>query len=221
MKITVKIIIIFLFVLIILIGLTFVLSGFKKNVPSETNNSSQEQTQKTAPASPQKAAEIVEPISHAKDRVTKKPFGIYITPSNSPIQPERFTGYHTGTDFEVTNAELTQVIAVSALCEGKILIKQWVSGYGGVIIQSCNINNEAVTVLYGHLDINGSNIPAVGSSITAGEHLATLGAAYSHDTDGERKHLHVGIHKGTEIDYSGYVQNKNELSSWIDAMTLL
>src|SRR4030067_1140465 len=40
------------------------------------------------------------PINRADERVTKKPFGIFITPQNSPIQPEKFSGFHTGADFE-------------------------------------------------------------------------------------------------------------------------
>jgi hypothetical protein len=36
----------------------------------------------------------------SKAGLQKKPFGIYITPENSPVQPENFTGYHTGIDVE-------------------------------------------------------------------------------------------------------------------------
>ena len=38
-------------------------------------------------------------------RITKKPFGIFITTQNSPVQPERFSGYHTGVDVEYKDAE--------------------------------------------------------------------------------------------------------------------
>lgn len=41
------------------------------------------------------------PLTDAAARITKKPFGIFITPQNSPVQPERFSGFHTGTDFEI------------------------------------------------------------------------------------------------------------------------
>lgn len=45
------------------------------------------------------------PINSALERVTKKSFGIYVTPQSSPVSPEKFTGYHTGVDFEITPDE--------------------------------------------------------------------------------------------------------------------
>src|SRR5579871_4518385 len=53
----------------------------------------------TTPA-PAPAPAMVEPAKDFLQRVTKKPFGIYVTPTDSPVQPERFTGYHTGADGE-------------------------------------------------------------------------------------------------------------------------
>src|SRR5947209_4518700 len=52
----------------------------------------------TAPAT--KASTLHEPVVGFLSRVTKKPFGIYVNPANSPVQPERFSGYHTGADAE-------------------------------------------------------------------------------------------------------------------------
>src|SRR3989338_10346295 len=46
------------------------------------------------------------PLDNSSERVTKKPFGKYITPADSPVQPERFSGYHTGADFEVFSNEI-------------------------------------------------------------------------------------------------------------------
>jgi hypothetical protein len=46
--------------------------------------------------------------------------------------------------------------------------------------------------------------------------LAVLGTGFSTETDGERKHLHLGIHKGTAINILGYVQNSSELNNWVD-----
>ena len=68
-----------------------------------------------------------------KTRVTKKPFGIYITSGNSPVQPEKFAGYHTGVDFETTAAEAGIDIPVPVFCDGKLLLKKSANGYGGVI----------------------------------------------------------------------------------------
>lgn len=55
---------------------------------------------------PKKLPKIVLPIAEFEKRITKKPFGIYITPQNSPVQPERFTGYHTGVDVEYEDITL-------------------------------------------------------------------------------------------------------------------
>ncbi|PIS40806.1 MAG: hypothetical protein COT26_01390 [Candidatus Kerfeldbacteria bacterium CG08_land_8_20_14_0_20_43_14] len=63
------------------------------------------------------------PISNALSRITKKPFGIYITPQNSPVQPERFTGYHTGVDFETLPSEANINVPIYAAANGEVLVK--------------------------------------------------------------------------------------------------
>ena len=160
------------------------------------------------------------PISDYQNRVTKKPFGLYITPQNSPVQPEKFSGYHIGTDFETYANEADIDVPIYAFCDGKILVKRFASGYGGVFVQSCNINNQIVTIIYGHLRLTSIN-KNVGDSITSGEQIGVLGTGYSTETDGERKHLHFGIHKGTQVSILGYVQAKSQLSNWIDPMSIL
>ena len=57
-------------------------------------------TDEVLPISDKTDATLV-PISRVDERVTRKPFGILIDPETSLVQPERFRGYHTGTDFEV------------------------------------------------------------------------------------------------------------------------
>ncbi|MFA5961246.1 MAG: M23 family metallopeptidase [Parcubacteria group bacterium] len=156
------------------------------------------------------------PLDRANERVTKKYFGIYITPATSPVQPERFSGYHTGTDFEIFPEELNATVPVQAICDGKLILKKSASGYGGVAVESCMLNNQPVTVVYGHLKLS-SITSAIGADLKAGDTLGQLGAAYSTETDGERKHLHLGIHKGASVNILGYVQTKSELASWIDA----
>jgi hypothetical protein len=208
------------FVAIAFVGAIYLLTLYYINNRSKSDQNVQPSTQVSAPQTntpsfPEVKPLYGEPIANAKNRILKKPFGIYITPATSPVQPEHFTGYHTGTDFEVTNQEITQDIPVLAVCDGKILVKKWVSGYGGVVVQTCNFQDQAVTILYGHLNISENTSPAVGSNVMVGERLAMLGAQYGHDTDGERKHLHLGIHKGTAVDYRGYVVSKSDLSEWI------
>ncbi len=155
------------------------------------------------------------PLDRAKERVTKKYFGIFITPATSPVQPERFRGYHTGTDFEIFPEELNTQVLVRTICDGKLILKKTASGYGGVAVQSCILDNQPITVTYGHLKL-ASIAQNTGADLKAGDELAQLGAAYSSETDGERKHLHLGIHKGSAINILGYVQAKSELAGWID-----
>ncbi|MEF3692076.1 MAG: M23 family metallopeptidase [Candidatus Moraniibacteriota bacterium] len=158
---------------------------------------------------------FVSPMDRAGERVNKKPFGIYITRQNSPIKPERFSGYHTGADFEIFPEELEGVVAVRAVCDGKIIKKDSVSGYGGVLIQSCEIADQIVTVLYGHLNLTSIK-KGVGDNLIINEYIGNLGRDRSIETDGERKHLHLGIHKGGGINFLGYVQDENQLSNWLD-----
>lgn len=186
---------------------------------SENNKSSEiieedKQTQKKDQNS------IEEPIVNSLERITKKPFGIYITPENSPVSDERFAGYHTGTDFEVTAEEIGKEMPITTICEGEILVKNSISGYGGVIVQGCKIKSSDVTVLYGHLDLSSSNLKP-GDNVNGGIFLANLGNNKSRETDGERKHLHLGIHRGNKINYLGYVQNRNLLENWVNYETLI
>lgn len=160
------------------------------------------------------------PLDKAKERVTKKSFGIFITPTNSPVQPEKFSGYHTGVDFEIFPDELEIDIEIRAICSGKLLEKRIASGYGGVVVQSCEFEGEPITVIYGHLKLESIKV-AVGDDISAGEALGVLGKAYSIETSGERKHLHLGIHKGSKINILGYVTSKSALLNWMDPMLLL
>lgn len=164
--------------------------------------------------------DFVAPISDALSRITKKPFGIYVTPQDSPVQPERFSGYHTGVDFETTDAEADADVPITAACDGAVRVKRRVSGYGGVVIQDCTLDGQAVTVLYGHLNIDSVSV-AVGDTLQKKDFIGNLGQGYSQQTDGERKHLHLGIHAGTGINYKGYVATQAELSGWLDARHFL
>ena len=153
-------------------------------------------------------------------RVTKKPFGIYITSKNSPISPEKFTGYHTGADFEIFPGEENKDIEVFAICGGKLLVKEFGRGYGGMIVKSCNINGEPVTVVYGHLKLESVTFK-IGDNIITDTVLGVLGKGDSAETDFERKHLHLGIHKGSAINTRGYVASESELINWLDPISVL
>jgi hypothetical protein len=61
----------------------------------------------------------------------------------------------------------------------------------------------------------------VGDSLSRGEQFGVLGKGHSPETDGERKHLHLGIHLGKEANILGYVPNKEALKGWINPMFFL
>lgn len=155
------------------------------------------------------------PLDGAGERATKKPFGIFITPQNSPVSPEKFRGYHTGTDFEIFSGEENVDVPVQAVCDGNLLLKKSATGYGGVAVESCNLNEESITVVYGHLKLSSVSFNS-GEKINAGDTLGILGRGYSAETSGERKHLHLGFHKGGGVNILGYVQNQAALAGWLD-----
>lgn len=157
------------------------------------------------------------PLTDGASRVTKKPFGLKVSPTDSSVNPEKFNGYHSGVDFEVTASEQDAPVSVRAICSGEVKLKKWVSGYGGLLITSCEIDDEAVTVLYGHLDLASIKYE-LGNSVQAGDQLGLLGAGFSPETAGERKHLHLAIHRGTAIVLSGYVASLSQLSAWLDPL---
>lgn len=164
------------------------------------------------------------PIADFQQRITKKPFGIYITPQNSPVSPERFSGYHTGTDVEYQ--DVTVDVPVIAVADGTVVLSRTASGYGGVFIieidldagPSTPLGAGKHTVLYGH--IRPSSLPQLGQKVTKGEPIGLLGTGYSAETSGERRHLHLSVLSDNRIDLLGYVQNKSELSLWIDPVSL-
>lgn len=166
------------------------------------------------------APKISEPLSASRERINKKPFGIKVTPKSSPIKAERFTGYHTGVDLEILAGEEDVDVPVKALCDGKLLIKEIGSGYGGIMSQSCLLDGKNVTVIYGHLNLS-SITKNQGDKISSGEQIAVLGKGFSEETDKERKHLHLGIHLGRGLDLRGYVATEQELKGWLDPLKFL
>ena len=157
------------------------------------------------------------PINKMENRVNKKPFGVHVSPESSPVEVEKFTGYHTGVDFEIWPEEEDLEIPIFTICDGKVVYKDYVNGYGGVLVQSCLIDGEKITALYGHLKLS-SIAYKVNDELRAGKMIGVLGEGYSSETSGERKHLHLGLHKGEEVDFRGYVQTLAELDEWIDFM---
>lgn len=155
------------------------------------------------------------PMDQAKKRITKKTFGLYVTPETSPVQPDKFRGFHAGVDWEVFADELDKDVPVKAVCSGNLRMKKMASGYGGVAVQDCKLGGELITVIYGHMKLASISLK-VGEPISAGEKIGLLGADKSVETDGRRKHLHLAFHQGEKINIKGYLEKKQDLDEWID-----
>jgi hypothetical protein len=168
---------------------------------------------------------LTHPLTKFESRPKLLTFGLFVTPNpdQNPIDPpERFTGYHTALDIETFDDEQAPevLVEVKAICDGQLQVARTAEGYGGVLIQSCRINDQDVTVLYGHLD-PASFTKQPGQAVAGGERLAVLGDEKSAESGFTRKHLHLGIHKGSEIVLLGYVQSQAELANYIDPLPLL
>ncbi len=161
-----------------------------------------------------------QPLARASERVTKKPFARLISSVDSPVQPERFSGYHTGVDYEVFPEEKNQMIEVMAVCSGPLIQKNQSNGYGGVAVQSCQTDDQIVSVVYGHLALDSIK-HQVGDYLIGEQIIGRLGYDMSEETDYERQHFHLGIHKGSAIDVRGYVSKKNELNAWINPSIII
>ncbi|HYC79666.1 MAG TPA: M23 family metallopeptidase [Candidatus Binatia bacterium] len=159
------------------------------------------------------------PIDDYPSRVTKKTFGTYVEPGNSPVFPEKFTGFHSAIDLETFENEQNTEVEFTAICDGELALKRMAQGYGGVVAQYCTLKGEPVTVIYGHVTL--SSIPFnVGDQIEKGQRIGILGEV-GVDTDNERKHLHLGIRKGHGAVILGYVPRQASLSDYIDPRTVL
>lgn len=207
-----KPVIVFVIIFGIIAGAIYLYFRYFKAVPPNPPQS----PQNTASVMPTSSKSLAEPITQFKERITKKPFGIYITPQTSPVQPERFSGYHTGVDVEYQ--DVADDVPVFAISSGTIVLSKNASGYGGVLMLEFDLKGQKQTALYGHL--RPSSLPEVGTKVAKGEQLAVLGTGSSPETDGERKHLHFAILSDNRIDIKGYVQSQSELSGWLDPLSL-
>lgn len=214
--------VIFTLIIILLVGGFYAFRKFRKPTNTSSNaaqTSSQTPTSQPSPsaATSQLSANGLDfPIAEFKQRITKKPFGIYITRENSPIQPERFTGYHTGDDVEYQ--DVTADVPVYAAADGTVVLSETASGYGGVFMLEIDLQGAKHTILYGH--IRPSSLPQVGQNVTKGKQIGLLGTGYSSETDGERRHLHFAVLSDNRADIKGYVQTQSALSAWIDPLSL-
>jgi len=158
---------------------------------------------------------LFHPIDDFPVGIIKKPFGIFITPTNSPISPEKFTGYHAGADVEINESiSATAQIPIYAIADGVVVKSGKAQGYGGVIAIRHSLHEEVFVAVYGHL--NPRNLVPQGRTVKAGQVIGYLGKAFSPETDGERRHLHFGMHKGDAVTIVGYAFQQSDLAQWQD-----
>jgi len=203
-------------ILIFFVVIYFLVLNLKNNLSTPIQSNMPETTiqNSTISTTPTTNKTLIEPVANFKSRITKKPFAIYVTPENSPVQPEKFTGYHTGVDVEYE--DITDEVPVIAIANGKIVYSGFVSGYGGTIIEEIDLSGDKHNILYCHL--RPDNLPTVGTTVKQGDQIAVLGASYTQETDNERKHLHFAILFNDRIDLKGYVQNQSDLQNWLNPL---
>lgn len=130
----------------------------------------------------------------------------------------RFYGYHAAVDLEYLPQELEKNIPVYAVTNGKIKYIGELDGYGGVILQDIGLNK---TALYGHVKTNDLQYK-VGQEARAGEIITYLGDEFSSETSRERKHLHFGVYKGTDLYFKGHEASVDSLNRrWENPTTYL
>lgn len=159
------------------------------------------------------------PLDQTLQRQQNKKFGQYIDSNfyinTGNLYPTKYTGYHAGTDLEIFSDEINKPVPVYAITDGQIKYYGQVSGYGGLLLLQIPDN---LTVLYGHLKLS-QNLVKAGDTVKAGQTIAYLGDAFSSETGGERKHLHLAIYKGNDNYFKGYELNLTDLESrWINPL---
>lgn len=153
------------------------------------------------------------PINNFYTHQTVNPYGIY--------RNGRFLGYHSGVDVEVDPEDMARKVPVYSIFEGEVKAVESANGYGGVVAVKHFLGETELTGIYGHLRLWDANVKT-GQKIPAGYLIGYLGADYSGETDGERKHLHFGLSRKKEVDIRGYVEGLRELKEdWINPSEFL
>lgn len=162
------------------------------------------------------------PLDNLHDRPALLTFGLYVTPDpeQNPIDPpERFSGYHVATDYEIVEGEEETDVPVYAVCSGYVTYSGYAGGYGGLLAQRCFIEGQDVVVLYGHVRIDP--LPMEGEYVYAGTQISYLANAGSYESGETRKHLHLGMRKGKRLDLRGYVQTEEEVANYLNPAEVL
>ena len=145
--------------------------------------------------------------------------------------------YHLGQDIVPdSNPVGTEV---HAICSGRVVEAVFrplpPGNYGGRVLVQCQIENEPIVVLYGHLQ--QQLLVHTGDQVNEGDIIGKLGT--SQENGGSTPHLHIGTHRGayrssTECDiwsYGGYTATTsitpsnpcycNIMDNWFDPMELM
>jgi len=165
------------------------------------------------------------PMDQIDKRQTVKGFGQYVDNNfykgkESLFPYNRFYGFHTGVDLEALPSEQKDEIKVPvfAVSNGTIAYIGNLQGYGGVILEK--LGSENLTALYGHVKTDTNY--KTGDHVNARETLTYLGNGFSSETSLERKHLHFGIYKGSDLYFHGHEQTLEQLNQrWIDPIKFL
>ena len=119
---------------------------------------------------------------------------------------------------DIEYGEIESDVPVRAVANGRVVVSRTATGYGGVLV----INHRPAYLwysLYGHLD--PTSLPRLGATVSAGQTIGELAAAYSTQSGGERKHLHFGIIAKFTPDLAGYVSTEALLTGWLDPEKVL
>lgn len=192
-----------LFILIFALGLAGCTAGPEV---SQNNDNSDTEPAVTLASLPEPPS-IFYPISSYSDRATFKVFDQQVN--------DRFSGWHVGDDLEIFDDELEEEVPVYAMADGKIVYRNWLSGYGGVIVLQHEIGGQTLQSIYGHIDLSQTR-PRLGEYVRAGTLITYLGDDKSNETDGERKHLHFGLYPGSALRLDGYARLQAETDNWIN-----
>lgn len=183
------------------------LPNFPSSFKKEDEKSAEKKEEKT-----KNEKDLAFPVDEFEQRITLKPFGLFVSPQNSPVIPERFKGFHTGVDVEYE--DVNEPVPVFAISDGVIVFGDFVNGYGGTLVLKLRWENQDLFALYGHLDQETFTNK---KEVSQGERIAFLGENNSFQTDGERKHLHFGLSR-EKLNLRGYVDSKEELGLWLDPL---
>ena len=159
------------------------------------------------------AGEVYLPVRNFYENQTVNPYGVY--------RSNRFLGYHSGVDVEVDPGDLNRKVPVYSVFDGEVKEVTLANGYGGVVAIKHSFGDMELMGIYGHVRLWDANVKA-GQKIGSGGVIGYLGADYSNETDGERKHLHFGLSRQEKVDIRGYVEGLEELKrDWINPSEFL